>query len=270
MAGLAGPIEAVIRRDRLIVLAAVLAIAALAWAYLVRMAHDMAAPMATMPDMPDMVMPGVAPPAWDAGYLAMLVVMWAVMMVGMMLPSAAPVILLQAAIDRRRQPAATPYAATTLFALGYLATWTGFSLIAALAQWALAGLGLLSGAMATTSAILGGLLLAAAGAYQLSPLKDVCLSRCRSPVHFLVHRRRVGPLGPLRMGLEHGAYCVGCCWLLMALLFVLGVMNLLWVATLAAFTLIEKVVPRGDLLGRAAGVLMLASGGLLLARAATA
>jgi predicted metal-binding membrane protein len=270
MAGIAGPIEAVVRRDRLVVLAAVLAIAVLAWVYLVRMARDMAAPMATMPVMPEMVMPGVAPPTWDAGHLAMLVVMWAVMMVGMMLPSAAPVILLQAAIDRRRQPAAAPYVATTLFALGYLVTWTGFSLLAALAQWTLAGLGLLSEAMSPASAVLGGLLLAAAGAYQLSPLKDVCLSHCRSPLHFLVHRRRAGPLGPLRMGLEHGAYCVGCCWLLMALLFVLGVMNLLWVATLAAFILLEKVVPRGDLLGRAAGALMLAGGGLLLARAATA
>jgi predicted metal-binding membrane protein len=267
MASFAGSIEAVIRRDRLVVLAAVLAIVALAWAYLVRMAHDMAAPMAAMPDMPEMVMPGVAPPAWDAGHLAMLTAMWAVMMVGMMLPSAAPVILLQAAIDRRRHPAAPPYTATTLFALGYLAAWTGFSLLAALAQWALAGLGLLSEAMTTTSAVLGGLLLAAAGAYQLSPLKNVCLSHCRSPVHFLVHHRYTGPLGSLRTGLEHGAYCVGCCWLLMVLLFVLGVMNLLWVAALATFVLLEKVVPRGDLLGRAAGVFMLAGGVLLLARA---
>lgn len=268
MASLAGPIQAVIRRDRLVVLAAVLAIAALAWAYLVRMAREMAAPMATMPGMPEMVMPGVAPPAWDAGHLAMLVAMWAVMMVGMMLPSAAPVILLQAAIDRRRHPAAAPYTATTLFALGYLAAWTGFSLLAALAQWAFAGLGLLSEAMTTTSAALGGLLLVAAGAYQLSPLKNACLSHCRSPVHFLVHRRRAGPFGALRMGLEHGVYCIGCCWLLMALLFVLGVMNLLWVAALAAFVLLEKVVPRGDLLGRAAGVFMLVGGVLLLARAA--
>jgi predicted metal-binding membrane protein len=234
----------------------------LCWSWIVVLARDMYGPMSGASAW-------MMTPHWDAPHLLLLWAMWAVMMVGMMLPSAAPVILLQAAIDRRRQPAATPYAATTLFALGYLATWTGFSLIAALAQWALASLSLLSGAMAT-SAILGGLLLAAAGAYQLSPLKDVCLSRCRSPVHFLVHRRRVGPLGPLQMGLEHGAYCVGCCWLLMALLFVLGVMNLLWVATLAAFILLEKVVPRGDLLGRAAGVLMLASGGLLLARAATA
>jgi len=232
------------------------------------MARGMAAPMATMPGMPEMVMPGVAPPAWDAGHLAMLVAMWAVMMVGMMLPSAAPVILLQAAIDRRRHPAVAPYTATTLFALGYLATWTGFSLLAALAQWAFAGLGLLSEAMTTTSAALGGLLLVAAGGYQLSPLKNACLSHCRSPVHFLVHRRRAGPFGALRMGLEHGAYCIGCCWLLMALLFVLGVMNLLWVAALAAFVLLEKVVPRGDLLGRAAGVFMLVGGVLLLAGSA--
>src|SRR3954468_19277189 len=163
MASFAGSIEAVIRRDRLVVLAAVLATAALAWAYLVRMARDMAAPMAIMSDMPEMVMPGVAPPAWDTGHLAMLVAMWPVMMVGMMLPSAAPVILLQAAIDRRRHPAATPYTATTLFALGYLATWTGFSLLAGLTQWALAGLGLFSEAMTTTSAVLGGILLAVAG-----------------------------------------------------------------------------------------------------------
>jgi predicted metal-binding membrane protein len=123
--------------------------------------------------------------------------------------------------------------------------------------------------MTTTSAVLGGLLLLAAGAYQLSPLKDACLSRCRSPLHFLVHHRYAAPLGPLRTGLEHGAYCVGCCWLLMALLFVLGVMNLLWVATLAAFVLLEKVVPRGDLLSRAAGACMVAGGVMLLARAAT-
>src|SRR4051795_4882692 len=140
--GCPGPPERGPRRDRLVVLAAVLAIAALAWAYLVRMARDMAAPMGPMADMPGVVMPGMAPPAGDAGHLAMLVAMLAVMMVGMMLPSAAPVILLQAAIDRRRHPAVAPYTATTLFALGYLATWTGFSLLAALAQWAFAGLGL--------------------------------------------------------------------------------------------------------------------------------
>ncbi len=167
LASLAGPIQAVIRRDRLVVLAAVLVIAALAWAYLVRMAREMAAPMATMPGMPEMVMPGVAPPAWDAGHLAMLVAMWAVMMVGMMLPSAAP-----SSCSRPPRPQAAsggrPYTATTLFALGYLAAWTGFSLLAALAQWAFAGLGLLSEAMTTTSAALGGLLLVAAGAYQLT------------------------------------------------------------------------------------------------------
>jgi predicted metal-binding membrane protein len=267
MASLAGPIEAVVRRDRLVVLAAILGVALLAWAYLLRMAHDMTAPMAGMPRM---VIPGIGPPAWDAAHLVMLVVMWTVMMAGMMLPSAAPVILLQAAIDRRRQPAAAPYAATTLFALGYLTVWTGFSLLAALAQWTLAGLDLLTGAMSAASAVLGGVLLVAAGAYQLSPLKNVCLKHCRSPVHFLVHRRRTAPFGPLWMGIEHGAYCVGCCWLLMALLFVLGVMNLLWVAALAVLVLLEKAAPRGNLLGRAAGVLMLASGGLLLARAAIA
>ena len=262
-----GLIERVVRRDRLMVVAGVLGLAALAWAHLLDMApHDASRGdqmgVGMQGDM-GMAMPHLQP--WGGADLALLVAMWAVMMVAMMLPSAAPLVLLFATMARRRRERQSPAASTSALAAGYLLTWTAFSVVAALAQWGLHRTALLSPAMTSTSPTLGGLLLIGAGVYQWTPLKGRCLSECRSPLGFLTREWREGTRGALVMGARHGAFCVGCCWVLMALLFVAGVMNLLWVAAIAAFVLVEKVAPAAGRLGRIAGVLLVAWGGWTLA-----
>jgi predicted metal-binding membrane protein len=251
-------VEAVLKRDRAIVLAGVAGLSALAWAYLLvlarRMPHqDMAMAMA-MPHMQ----------AWSTTEVLLTWVMWAVMMVAMMTPSAAPMILTFAAMNRRRRTQQGPLVPTTVFVLGYLLVWGGFSVVATLAQWGLHTGALLSPMIVITSPIVGGLLLMAAGIFQWTPLKSTCLTQCRSPLGFVMTEWREGIWGALVMGLRHGSYCVGCCWILMALLFVAGVMNLLWVAAIAVFILVEKVLPRGALVGRVAGGVFLLAGLVLL------
>jgi predicted metal-binding membrane protein len=260
MASSLAAIEAVARRDRLIVLASLAAVAALCWWYLI----DMAMAMGEMGAMGSMR----AQP-WDLGYFVAMFVMWTVMMVGMMVPSAAPMILLYARIQRKQADKA-PYISTWLFTAGYLFTWTIFSLLAASMQWTLTELALLNPMMESGSPWFAGVLFAAAGIYQLTPLKNACLKHCQSPLQFISHHWRKGRFGPLRMGIEHGAYCTGCCWVLMALLFTLGVMNLLWVAALTVFVLLEKVVRLGDgrLVPRVGSLAMVATGALFLARGA--
>jgi predicted metal-binding membrane protein len=190
--------------------------------------------------------------------------MWAVMMVAMMTPSAAPMILMFAGINRRRQNQQVPYVPTSVFLLGYLAVWAAFSVLAAAAQWGLQAVSMLSPMMVSTSPVLGGILLLVAGIYQWTPLKHACLSKCRSPVGFVLNEWREGRWGAFLMGLKHGSYCTGCCWAVMALLFVAGVMNLLWVAAIAGFILLEKVAPAGQRMGQAAGALLVAGGVVLL------
>jgi predicted metal-binding membrane protein len=256
-------LERLVRRDRLVVAAGVLGVSALAWAHIAAMAahgDGMGDGMGAMDA--GMAMP--QPAAWAGRELALLFAMWAVMMVAMMLPSAAPLVLLFAAIARRRRERQSPAAPTTALAAGYLLAWTAFSAAAAVAQWGLHQAALLSPAMASTSPALGGALLVAAGLYQWTPLKGRCLAECRSPLGFLAREWREGVRGAVVMGARHGAFCVGCCWVLMALLFVAGVMNLLWIAVLSAFVLIEKVAPAGGWLGRAAGLLLVAWGGWMV------
>jgi predicted metal-binding membrane protein len=254
-------LEAVLKRDRLIVLVGLAGITALAWSYAGYLAWDMGRMDMSM----DMAMPHMQ--MWGVLDLVLLFVMWAVMMVAMMVPSAAPMLLMFTTINRRRQAQQQPYVPTTIFLGGYLLVWTGFSIIATLAQWGLHSAALLSPMMVSTSSILGGLVLLAAGIFQWTPLKYTCLTHCRSPLGFLMTDWREGHRGALSMGLRHGMYCVGCCWFLMALLFVAGVMNLLWVAALAAFVLVEKVVPRGDLVGRVAGGGLVVAGLVMLGQA---
>jgi predicted metal-binding membrane protein len=182
------------------------------------------------------------------------------MMVAMMLPSAAPLLLVHAQLARRHRDQGSPAAPTGAFAAGYLLAWTAFSLAATLLQWALERAALLSPAMVATTPYLGALLLIAAGVYQLTSLKRACLAHCRSPLVFLMHHWRQGFGGAVRMGVEHGLYCVGCCWFLMGLLFVGGVMNLLWIAAISIFVLVEKVVPRGETFAIVVGVLLVAAG----------
>jgi len=244
---LSSPLEAVLRRDRVVVAAGVAAIAALGWVYLVMMAG-----------MDDMAGPDLRP--WTSGDFVMMFSMWAIMMVAMMLPSAAPLLLVYAGMARQQEERGHPIAPTGAFAAGYLLAWTVFSGAATLLQWALERAALLSPQMVASTPYLGALLLIAAGVYQLTPLKSACLTHCRSPIAFLLHRWRRGFAGALRMGTEHGLYCVGCCWFLMGLLFVGGVMNLLWIAAISIFVLLEKVAPRGELVARTAGVLLMAAG----------
>ncbi len=253
----ASNLEAFLKRDRWFVLTGLAGVTVLAWAYLVAMATDMDA-MA----MGAMAMPAVEP--WSALDFWLMFVMWAVMMVGMMLPSAAPMILLYAAVSRRQRGRGHALAPTGVFAAGYLVAWTAFSLAASALQWALEQAALLSPMMVGTSPYLGGALLVAAGVYQWTPLKHACLQNCRAPAEFLSRSWRNGTGGAVAMGIHHGIYCVGCCWVLMGLLFVVGVMNLLWVAAITALVLIEKIAPGGYLITRAAGVLFVAAGAYIM------
>jgi predicted metal-binding membrane protein len=199
-------------------------------------------------------MGAVIPQQWSAVYALTMFVMWWVMMIAMMLPSAAPTILLSAALNRRSQAEVPPYGSASIFTLGYLLAWALFSLVAVMLQWWLEQSGRLSMHMELVDPLWVGMLLIAAGAWQLSPMKYACLQHCRSPIDFLIRHRRSGTLGALRMGMHHGLYCLGCCWMLMALLFAGGVMNLYWIVGLAAFVFIEKVLVPGRMFGQIIGV----------------
>ena len=253
----ASALEAALRRDRVVVVGCLIGIIFLAWFYLLQGAGmDLRA-------MGNMSMPMAAPP-WSAGHFMLLCVMWAVMMAAMMLPSAAPTILLYATIARRRRVQGGAVAGTGMFVLGYIAVWATFSLAATTLQWRLDVAALLLPTMMTTSVAIAGIVLVAAGVYQWTPLKQACLRQCRSPLDFVLGYWREGSRGALVMGLRHGLFCVGCCWMMMLLLFVGGVMNLLWIAGIALFILVEKLAPGGRWLGRVAGAALIAWGGLTL------
>lgn len=256
-----GPLmlERLLQRDRLIVAIGTATVAALAWAHLAVGAGMDTEMMAAMPDM--------APIPWTPLYAALLFVMWWVMMIAMMAPSAAPTVLLYATVKRKQETASRAAIDAWIFLAGYLVTWAGFSVVAVLAQSVLERLGLLSMAMASTSAIFGGSILLAAGLYQFTPIKHACLRYCDSPLLFLSRHWRPGTRGAFRMGLRHGSYCVGCCWFLMALLFVGGAMNLAWVIGIALYVAAEKLLPLGRRLSYAAGAVLILSGTIVLARA---
>ena len=266
-------LEAVVTRDRLIVVTALTAVIALSWAYLVTGA-GMGMSAFEMTRMSQLGMAGgmacmamMTPVVWTLGYAVLMFFMWWVMMVAMMLPSAAPMILLFATVNRKQRETSHPHVATSIFAVGYLAAWAGFSLVAVILQWGFAQTGILSPMLVGTNVTFGGVLLLAAGIYQLTPIKHACLRHCRSPLAFLSTHWRRGARGALRMGLMHGAFCVGCCWFLMGLLFFGGVMNLYWIAGLALFVLFEKTVPAGHWIGYATGVALLVWGAGILALA---
>jgi predicted metal-binding membrane protein len=222
------------------------------WTWIVMMARDMYGPM-TGASAWMMTL------HWDMPHLLLLWAMWAVMMTGMMLPSAAPLVVLYGAAARRSAPL-TAARQTYALAAGYLAVWTAFSLGATALQRGLAALLLLSPMMEAANAPVSAALLLVAGVYQLTPLKDACLRTCQSPLGFLIGRWRSGGYGAFRMGLEHGSYCVGCCWALMLLLFAGGVMNVVVIVALTAFVALEKLVPLGRLGARISGALMIAAG----------
>jgi predicted metal-binding membrane protein len=248
----------VLSRPRLAVATGLAGAVAIAWLYLVPVSRDMygamSGPSAWMMQA-----------EWDGRYFALMFLMWAVMMMGMMLPSAAPAILLFARVLQSSPHADSPVARGYAFAGGYLIAWTGFSLAATLLQWRLAEAALLSPMMEAATPTLGAAILVAAGLYQWTSLKQVCLIRCRAPAEFLAQRFRPGWRGALRMGVDHGVHCIGCCWVLMGLLFVGGVMQLTWIAAISIFVLLEKLAPFGAQLGRLGGALLVLAGiGLLL------
>lgn len=251
-------IEALLRRDRWIVGAALAVAIALCWVWLVPMALQLKR---------EGMMCGVT--SWvtcDTGDLAMLFAMWAVMMAGMMLPSAAPIVLLYARVVRNGPGIERPAAQINAFAWGYLFLWTLFSLGATALQRIFTQWLLLSPMMAAQSAAFGGAMLIMAGAYQLTPLKRACLARCRSPAEFLSRHWRPGVRGGFHLGVAHGLYCLGCCWALMLLLFVGGVMNLWWIAALTVFVLLEKLAPFGVQAARVSGIIFCVAGFCILAR----
>ncbi len=254
---LVNPIRNLPRRDFLAISLSLGGVTLLCWTYLVLMARGMSSPeyleMATLQIR-----------QWNAGTFWMMFSMWAVMMIGMMLPSVSPMVLIYAAVARKSEAQGMPVASTGAFALGYFVIWIGFSLLATVAQWGLDQAALLSPMMVANSSWLGAGALAAAGIYQWMPIKDVCLKHCRTPFHFISTHWQSGRIGALKMGLAHGAFCVGCCWVLMLLLFVGGVMNLVWIATITFFVLLEKVLPLGDKGGKWAGLVMIVGGPVIL------
>lgn len=245
-------------RDQYLVLGSLVGTTLLAWLYLVQMAWRMPGM-----DMRDAMM--VSHPQGTFTQFALTALMWAVMMVGMMLPSAMPMVLLFATVQRRH--AARPGLPIAAFVAGYFLVWGTFSVVAAALQTLLSSTMLLAPTMSLTSGWIGGLLFLAAGAYEFSPLKRRCLDHCRSPLAFVMAHWRPGLSGAVRMGIEHGAFCLGCCWVLMLLLFVGGVMNLAWVAALTALVLVQKIAPGGAMLSRVTGGVLLAIGLVLLGRA---
>ena len=250
--------ERLLRRDRLLVVAGLSAVVVLSWAYL------LAGAGMDMHEMDGMLMP-MATPDWTPATFVTMLLMWAVMMAAMMLPSAAPMILLYATISRRTRARGGQAASSGMFAAGYIVVWAGFSVAVVVLQYALHQAALVSPMMEVTSVTLAGLVLISAGVYQWTPLKQACLRQCRSPLEFMTTQWRSGVRGAVAMGLRHGAYCLGCCWVLMLLLFVGGVMNLAWIAGLALFVLVEKLSPAGHWIGKVAGVALVGWGGATLA-----
>ncbi len=257
-------LERALRRDQWVVAGALALLAVFAWAYLLAGAGTgmSALEMTAHARMPMPMMPHVS---WDLSYAVLMFFMWWLMMIAMMLPSATPVILLAAAINRRSRADQAPYGSAAAFTAGYLLAWALFSALATGAQWWLESLGWLTPMMASGSDWLAGSVLLLAGAWQFSPWKSACLKHCRSPVQFLTRHRRAGNSGALRMGMHHGLFCLGCCWFLMALLFVGGVMNLYWILALAIYVAAEKWLPGGQKTARIAGAILISWGLWLLA-----
>ncbi len=245
-------LETALKRDKVVIVACLILATALAWLHLRAASHMTPAGAAELAGGPH--------PLWAAGALGSNFLMWSVMMIAMMLPSAAPAIVLYASIVRKNRGKGPALPSAWTFCAGYIAVWTGFALAATILQTGLQSAGLLSPMMRSADPVLTGALLIVAGVYQLSPAKSACLRRCRAPMRFLLFHWREGSWGAFRMGAEHGLFCVGCCWALMLLLFAAGVMNLLWVALIAGFVLLEKVAPGGRGLGRFGGIALIAAG----------
>lgn len=258
-------LAATLRRERVIALAAMLVIAALAFGWTLHLAAQMAGmdtPAMTGVTMSHMQMLSPAMTPWSLPLGLYLFAMWAVMMIGMMTPSAAPLVLLYLGVARHAAGSGHRFVGAAWLLAGYLLAWCLFALVATLAQWALESTAMMTSSMRAASPTLGAVVLIAAGIYQWLPVKNACLKQCRAPLAFIQQRGgfKASAAASLRLGFEHGLFCVGCCWLLMLLLFVFGVMNLLWIAALTLFVLAEKLLPDAPWLVRAAGAAAIATG----------
>ncbi len=242
-------LESLLQRERLFVFVCLASVMTISWAYMLYMAWGMseAGEHMTMGCLMN----------WAPRDIAHLFIMWTIMMTAMMFPSATPMILIFTSFNGRQRETERALMPVGLFVLGYFFVWTSYSVLAATAQWGLHATTLLSHNLIISSPALGGVLLVAAGIFQWTPFRDACMSKCRSPLGFLMAEWREGRLGALIMGLKHGLNCVGCCWLLMLLSFVLGVMNLLWMAGLTIFMLVEKAYPGSQWVSRTSGMILI-------------
>jgi predicted metal-binding membrane protein len=247
------PIETLLRRDRWIVTGVLAVTVLICWAWIVPMGRDM---YGTMMGPSAWMMTN----RWDASYIGLIFAMWVVMMAGMMLPSAAPVLLLYARVIRKSPAGERTQVHVHAFAAGYVVVWTGFSLLATFLQWGLTRQAWMTPMMESSGDRVTAVIFVLAGIYQLTPWKRTCLNACRSPVEFLSRHWKAGPAGGFTLGVVNGMYCLGCCWAIMLLLFAGGVMNLWWIFGITIFVLLEKVVPHGRLFSRATGGLLMFAG----------
>jgi predicted metal-binding membrane protein len=240
-------------RDRVVIFSALGGVSLLAWIYLIDMAIEMKSPNA-------ITTCAMCVRNWTIKESLLMFWMWAIMMIGMMVPTAMPMTLIYAAVARKAQQQGSRIAPTFLFVSGYILIWTLFSAAATFAQWKLDQWALLSPTMVTTSPALGASILVLAGIYQLTPYKQSCLRHCRMPAYFIAEHWRDGNVGALRMGIVHGAFCLGCCWALMLLLFLGGIMSLFWILAITIFVLLEKIIPHGVGGAKLAGAVMIIFG----------
>jgi len=236
-------------------------ISVLSWLYIIYLYRQMA-----VMNMDALFFAMPMTPSWTIVDFALLFLMWFVMMIAMMTPAVAPLILIFAMVNRQRRQQNRPFVNTAYLVVGYFLVWAAFSVAATLLQWFLQQISLLNPEMKTTNSILGSVILIAAGAFQFTPIKQTCLQNCRTPLVFINRHWREGKKGAIRMGIQNGYYCLGCCGMLMVLLFVAGIMNLLWVALIGLFVLVEKVSSPTKWISYTAGLALIAYGVLLLIR----
>lgn len=254
-------LENILKKDRFIIVSGLFVLCVLAWLYIIYLYRQM-----VVMDMNALFFAMPMTPEWTATDFLLLFLMWLVMMIAMMTPSVTPLILIFAMVNRQRKQQRTPFVSTGYLLSGYFLVWAAFSLMATILQWLLQHISLLNPEMETTSKILGAIILMAAGVFQFTPLKQKCLSYCRTPIDFIHRNWKEGKPGALRMGIENGMYCLGCCWILMILLFVSGIMNILWIAIIALFVLIEKVLPQIKWISFVAGAALIIYGAIVLVK----
>jgi predicted metal-binding membrane protein len=252
-------LENILKKDRLIVTGGLFVLCILAWLYIIYLYRQM-----IVMDMNALFFAMPMTPSWTVLDFILLFLMWFVMMIAMMTPSVTPLILIFAMVNRKRKQQQNPFVATGYLITGYFLVWAGFSLMSTLLQWLLQQVWLLNPEMRIVNKTFGGLILIAAGIFQFTPLKNKCLGHCSTPIDFIYTNWKEGKQGALRMGMQNGMYCLGCCWVLMILLFVSGIMNLLWIALIALFVLIEKVLPKAKWISFVAGVALIIYGVIVL------